>query len=132
MRRCRHLVREVRPEVMTNNTTNIATNIATKVTTFYKFARVTGPTRLESLRRELLERAGELELKGTILLANEGINGTLSGNRAALDLFVEVLRQRASAKSAGRSRTEFCNGLTRPPVSPRPLHGRPSQPTPEP
>jgi UPF0176 protein len=64
----------------------------TNVTTFYKFARVTGPTRLESLRRELLERAGELELKGTILLAGEGINGTLSGSRPALDLFVEVLR----------------------------------------
>lgn len=53
-----------------------------EVMTFYRFVRLEG---LEALRRELETVAGGLGLKGTVLLAGEGINGTVSGRRAALE-----------------------------------------------
>ncbi|MCZ6711149.1 MAG: rhodanese-related sulfurtransferase [Gammaproteobacteria bacterium] len=61
------------------------------VVSFYRFARVFCP---DQLREELLELAGDLELHGTVLIAHEGINGTLTGPRGALDTFVEALRAR--------------------------------------
>ncbi len=58
--------------------------------TFYRFAPLTG---LDALRSDLEARAEALALKGTILLAEEGINGTLSGDRKALEAFADVLRR---------------------------------------
>jgi UPF0176 protein len=44
------------------------------------------------LRQPLLQRAGELGLKGTILLAGEGINLFLAGEAAAVRTFLRELR----------------------------------------
>ena len=58
--------------------------------TFYQFTPIAD---LVGLREIFLGAGGELELVGTILLANEGINGTLIGGSGELgqmrDLIVE-------------------------------------------
>ncbi|MEM8768998.1 MAG: rhodanese-related sulfurtransferase [Pseudomonadota bacterium] len=59
------------------------------VVTFYQFAPLPEP---EAVRASLYKAAEQEGIKGTILLAEEGINGTLTGPRAALDRFAEVLR----------------------------------------
>lgn len=61
------------------------------VMTFYRFTPL---DELEALRDELYQRAEALDLKGTILLAGEGINATLSGQLRALESFRDHLRQR--------------------------------------
>ena len=55
----------------------------------YKFVDLDN---LVQRRQELLDICYRLELKGTILLAEEGMNGTLSGAEAPLQAFTEVLR----------------------------------------
>ncbi len=55
----------------------------------YKFVSL---GELEARRREILERARELELKGTVLLAAEGVNLFVAGTRAAIDAFLEMIR----------------------------------------
>jgi UPF0176 protein len=60
--------------------------------TFYRFVDLENPDRL---RDELETEARALDLSGTILLAAEGINGTLSGERAALEVFADGLAARA-------------------------------------
>jgi len=61
------------------------------VMTFYRFVRLHS---LEKLRAGLEADAAALGLKGTILLAEEGINGTLAGPREALERFRDVLGAR--------------------------------------
>jgi UPF0176 protein len=56
--------------------------------TFYCFA---GMRDLTLMRQRLEADAAALALKGTILLAEEGINGTLSGDEPALEAFAEKL-----------------------------------------
>lgn len=56
----------------------------------YKFVSLTD---LPALRDALLARCGALALKGTILLAPEGINLSLAGTREAIDAFLLQLRQ---------------------------------------
>ena len=58
----------------------------TAVVTFYKFVQLDDPV---ALQRRLFAAAAPL--KGTVLLASEGINGTLSGERAALQRLAEEL-----------------------------------------
>jgi len=60
------------------------------VATFYKFVP---PGDLETLRSELETRAETLAIRGTVLLAEEGINGTLSGSREKLEALVAWLRE---------------------------------------
>lgn len=60
------------------------------VATFYKFTRLSDCVEQRSL---LLTKCQELGLKGTILLAPEGINGTLAGERSAIDSILAHLRQ---------------------------------------
>ncbi len=55
------------------------------VVTFYKFVDL---AELDVLCRELETRAEQSGIVGTILLASEGINGTLSGERSALEELV--------------------------------------------
>ena len=57
---------------------------------FYRFAALTG---IAALRRELQAMATDLGLRGTILLAAEGVNGTLCGPDAAVRALLERLRQ---------------------------------------
>ncbi|MBX3705222.1 MAG: rhodanese-related sulfurtransferase [Pseudomonadales bacterium] len=59
--------------------------------TFYRFVDLEG---LAELRDALEAAADALELKGTILLADEGINGTLAGARPKLDAFRDLLERR--------------------------------------
>ncbi|MDE2315876.1 MAG: sulfurtransferase, partial [Xanthomonadaceae bacterium] len=54
---------------------------------------------LPVLRERLLERASALALKGTVLLAPEGINLFLAGPREAVDAFMAWLR--GDARFAG-------------------------------
>jgi UPF0176 protein len=60
-----------------------------KVAAFYQFARLPD---YRELREPLRASCAGLELKGSILLAQEGINGTLAGSDDAVDTFVEELR----------------------------------------
>ncbi len=60
-----------------------------KIATFYKFITLDP----QSLQPELLAACQSHHLKGTLLLAQEGINATLSGNPDALDQFLMGLRQ---------------------------------------
>jgi UPF0176 protein len=60
------------------------------VMTFYRFVRL---QMLETLRSALEADADALGLKGTVLLAEEGINGTLAGERSALEAFRGALAQ---------------------------------------
>jgi UPF0176 protein len=59
------------------------------VATFYKFVAL--PNFLE-IQKLLLEYCQSQEIKGTILLAKEGINGTIAGTRQAVDRILAYLR----------------------------------------
>jgi UPF0176 protein len=59
------------------------------VSAFYKFAAVADPA---ALRAALLAALAEREMKGTILVAPEGINGTISGTPDAMRTFHALLR----------------------------------------
>ena len=61
--------------------------------------RFVGLDDLPALRERVLERAAALALKGTVLLAPEGINLFLAGPREAVDAFMAWLR--ADARFAG-------------------------------
>ncbi len=62
------------------------------VASFYRFAPLQD---VDAWRRRLEARAAELGLKGTILLAAEGINGALCGARNSLRALVDELRLEA-------------------------------------
>jgi UPF0176 protein len=59
------------------------------VATFYKFVRL--PDSAE-LRSSLHTRCESLDIRGTILLAAEGINGTIAGTPEAIEAFLTGLR----------------------------------------
>ena len=59
------------------------------IAAFYKFVRVDDPA---SLRSRLLADMSARDMKGTILVAPEGINGTISGTTAAMRDFLAMLR----------------------------------------
>jgi UPF0176 protein len=61
----------------------------TKVAAFYQFASLPD---FRELREPLRALCSELSLKGSVLLAHEGINGALAGNGEAIDEFVDALR----------------------------------------
>ena len=65
---------------------------------FYKFVELEDPDHIVVLLRDLTQH-----LLGSILVAQEGINGVLSGNGAALDAFQKVLAEdpRFDAKFTG-------------------------------
>jgi UPF0176 protein len=59
------------------------------VATFYKFVRLSDFTDKQA---SLLAYCQALEIKGTILLALEGINGTIAGSRQGVDAVLSFLR----------------------------------------
>lgn len=59
------------------------------VTAFYKFVEIEDR---EGLRAKLLERTCEFGIKGTILVAHEGINSTISGSDDGIRTFLAWLR----------------------------------------
>jgi UPF0176 protein len=60
-----------------------------KVAAFYQFAALPD---FRELREPLRAVCGGLKLKGSVLLAHEGINGTLAGPADGIDALVEELR----------------------------------------
>jgi UPF0176 protein len=91
MHRCRRHASVGRPDPMADPMANPKANPKANVVTFYKFVHVAQP---EQLQGELLEVARDLELNGTILIAHEGINGTLTGTHRALEAFTQGLHAR--------------------------------------
>jgi len=60
-----------------------------KVAAFYQFAALPD---FRELREPLRAVCADLGLKGSVLLAHEGINGTVAGDAGAIDALVEELR----------------------------------------
>ena len=67
------------------NTTNDKFIIAA----LYKFVKLPD---FRELRQPLLERCNDLRLKGTFLLAPEGINGAVAGSREGVDCILDYFR----------------------------------------
>jgi UPF0176 protein len=63
-----------------------------KVAAFYQFAALPD---FRELREPLRARCTGLGLKGSVLLAHEGINGTLAGREEGIDAFVHELQHGA-------------------------------------
>jgi UPF0176 protein len=63
-------------------------NSPVTVSTFYSFVTLEAPAQL---RAPILERMRELAVRGTITLAHEGINATISGEATALDQLMAFL-----------------------------------------
>jgi UPF0176 protein len=61
----------------------------TKVAAFYQFAALPD---FRDLREPLRALCDGLKLKGSVLLADEGINGTLAGSPEAIDALIHALR----------------------------------------
>ena len=60
------------------------------VAALYKFVRLHG---FEQLQQPLLDLMHDNDVRGTLLLADEGINGTISGPRAGVDTVLGWLKQ---------------------------------------
>src|SRR4030088_2604662 len=63
-----------------------------KVAAFYQFAALPD---YRELREPLRAVCAGLALKGSVLLAQEGINGSLAGNSLSIDALISVLRSGA-------------------------------------
>ncbi len=59
------------------------------VATLYRFVRLDDHV---ALRQPLRDRMLELGVRGTLLLAHEGINGTIAGSRSGIDSLLAFLR----------------------------------------
>jgi UPF0176 protein len=70
----------------TPQTTNEYVNIA-----YYKFVAIDDPNQL---RNELLTCCNNLNIKGTILLAKEGINSCLVGSAESIDSFIQFMHSK--------------------------------------
>jgi len=60
------------------------------IASFYKFVPLTD---FESLREPLLAAMHDHQIKGTIILASEGINGSFAGTREQMDAYYAYIRQ---------------------------------------
>ena len=60
------------------------------VSTFYKFIEINN---FSTIKPPLLVECNKLNIKGTILLANEGINATISGTNQNIDKIIEFLKK---------------------------------------
>lgn len=67
------------------------------VAALYKFAKIHDPS---LIRDPLLQRCKELDIKGTLLLAREGMNGTISGSQTAIDAILEYIRSNTFLQGA--------------------------------
>lgn len=61
-----------------------------RISTFYCFTTLADPA---ALKQPILARMKELEVRGTITLAAEGINATISGSEAALTTLMAFLHE---------------------------------------
>lgn len=60
------------------------------IAALYHFAQLDNYT---SLKQPILEKCLSKNIKGTLLLASEGINGTISGNKSDIEEIISYLRQ---------------------------------------
>ena len=67
-------------------------NLKYKVAAFYNFLSITDQDIL-LIKDELTNLATNQEIKGTILLASEGVNGTVCATENAITIFIERLNQ---------------------------------------
>lgn len=61
-----------------------------KILLFYKYIDIENPIKIRDWQIELCKK---LNLKGRILLANEGINGTVGGMAEDINLYIEAMRE---------------------------------------
>ena len=79
--------------------------MAYKVAAFYQFAALPD---FRELREPLRAICAGFGLKGSVLLAHEGINGTLAGSDEGIAAFVDELQRRRPVRRPARpSRTEI-------------------------
>ena len=57
---------------------------------FYNFVKLEDP---DTLKRSIMKLCIEKNIRGTILVAKEGINGTIAGYRENIDLVAKELTQ---------------------------------------
>ena len=81
------LLRCARNRAVGNNMTQSPSSIS--VVALYRFTPIEN---LEAYQQTLLARCREAGIKGTILLAPEGINGTIAGTDAAIDQIMNHIR----------------------------------------
>ncbi len=60
------------------------------VCAMYKFVTLDN---YQQLQTQILNKLNDLSIRGTLLLANEGINGTISGNQQSIEAFLAWLQQ---------------------------------------
>jgi UPF0176 protein len=60
------------------------------IITFYKFVQLSD---IEVAQSRLKDFMLENDIKGTVLLAREGINATVAGSKVAIDSFIEFIKQ---------------------------------------
>ena len=60
-----------------------------KIITLYKFHKIQEPLKLQAALKKELKN---LDILGTIIVGNEGINGTVSGTSINLDRAIERLK----------------------------------------
>ena len=81
-----------------------------QIITFYEFRRIP-PVELVSIRKRLREVMGEFSIKGTIILAEEGINASVAGLRENIATFISaveaVLNTELECKSSIHSSAPF-------------------------
>ncbi len=61
-----------------------------KILLFYKYIVIDYPKRVLKWQQKI---CADLKLRGRIFLANEGINGTVGGDEAAIDCYIEIMRK---------------------------------------
>jgi len=58
------------------------------IASFYKFVALPD---FETMKVPMLNKMHELQIKGTIILAQEGINGGFAGSREQMDIFYQFM-----------------------------------------
>jgi len=85
------------------------------IAALYQFVTVSDPP---ALRARLLAAALEHDIIGSLLIAPEGVNGTIAGNKVGIDAMVAAIRAeldaaaQASPPQQSRSNTPRCVGLS--------------------
>jgi len=90
---------------MTPGEANQTTQTSIQVAAFYRFVPLDN---IGSLQREISNLCKELDLLGTILLAHEGINGTIAGPVGDVEKLFGFLGQYAGLNDLGR-KISYCN-----------------------
>jgi predicted sulfurtransferase len=73
-----------------------------RIAAFYQFTALADPA---ALRPPIFEFCANLELKGTLLLAPEGINGTLAGSATASSAFPKTAARNSNSPAPPRCRS---------------------------